>query len=199
MNKKKDDPQFKYPFENTKDEKDRQMFDFIISEYISDKGSKVKLTQTSFSGGYRKIVLEETVYIKNTDAEKKLSDILHLKPQDQISREQYLVFDVSMDDKGAMRMVKKDNPKEFAEFNKNEAKVILHFYKLSNVVLEKAPKDLDFIYKNKDSLRMATIDINRKFSYGFKSLNKDEKKLISGNPRNNYSFNPYIRLNIISK
>ena len=104
-----------------------------------------------------------------------------------------------MDDKGAMRMVKKDNPKEFAEFNKNEAKVILHFYKLSNVVLEKAPKDLDHIYKNKETIRMSIIKINRKFSYAFKSLNnKYEKKLMSGTSRKNYSFNSYIRLNTIS-
>ena len=199
MNKKKDDPQFKYPFKDVQEEKDRKILDVVIFEYISEKGSKVKLTQTMFSGGYRKFALEETIYIKNTDAGKGLSDILQLKPQDQIHREQYLVFDVAIDTKGNMRMTKKDNPKEFAEFNKNEAKVILYFYELSNVVLEKAPKDLDFIYKNKETIRMSIIKINRKFSYAFKSLkNKHEKKLMSGTSRKNYSFNSYIRLNTIS-
>jgi aminopeptidase C len=109
-----------------------------------------------------------------------------------------MVFDVVVDAQGRMTMTKKDNPKEFAEFNKNEAKMILYFYRLNNVVLESVPKDLDFIYKNKQSTRMACIDINRKFSYGFKSLtSKEERKLISGDPRKNYSFNPYVRLNIV--
>lgn len=198
MNKKKVAPTFKYPFKDVAEEKDRQMLDNVRTEYISDKGSKVKLTETYYSGGYRKLVLTETVYLKNSDKREKLSDVLELKPQNQIHREQYLVFNVSIGKDGKMTMVKKDSPKEIAEFNKNEAKVILYFYELNNVDLAKAPKDLDYIYKNKESVRMAKIDINRKFSYGFQSLkNKNEKYLIFGDSRKNYSFNSYIRLNIL--
>jgi hypothetical protein len=131
-------------------------------------------------------------------AKEKLSDVLELKPQNQIHREQYLVFNVSIGKDGKMTMVKKDSPKEIAEFNNNEARVILYFYELNNVDLAKVPKDLDYIYKNKESVRMAKIDINRKFSYSFQSLkNKNEKYLISGDSRKNYSFNSYIRLNIL--
>lgn len=198
MNKKKKTPEFINPFKDAQEEKDRKFLDFVVADYVSEKGTRVKLTQTIFTGGYRKITLEETVYLKKTEADKKLSEILQLKPQDQIHREQYLVFDVVIDAKGKMKMTKKDKPTEFAEFNKNEAKLIMYFYRLSNVVLENAPKDLDFIYKNKQSTRMAIIDINRKFSYGFKSLtSKEEKKLMSGDSRKNYSFNPYVRLNVV--
>ncbi len=200
MNKKKKAPEFINPFKDAQEEKERKFLDFVVADYVSEKGTRVKLTQTIFTGGYRKLTLEETVYLKKTEADKKLSEILQLKPQDQIHREKYLVFDATIDAKGRMKMVRKDNPDESAEFNKNEAKVIMYFYRLNNVVLENAPKDLDFIYKNKDSVRQAQIDINRKFSYGFKSLtNKEERKLISGDPRKNYSFNPYVRLNIIDK
>lgn len=198
MNKKKKVPEFINPFKDAQEEKDRKFADFVTAEYISEKGTKVKLTQTVFTGGYRKFVLQETVYIKKTEADKKLSEILQLRPQDQVHREKYLVFDVTIDAKGKMKMVRKDNPSEFAEFNKNEARMIMYFYRLNTVVLENAPKDLDFIYKNKESVRLAKYDINKKFSYGFKSLvSKEENYLIAGKSRHNYWFNPYVRLNII--
>jgi hypothetical protein len=200
MNKKKKQPEFINPFKDAQEEKDRKFADFVFAEYVSEKGTKVKLTQTVFTGGYRKFVLQETVYIKKTEADKKLSDILQLKPQDQIHREKYLVFDTTIDTKGKMKMVRKDNPTEFAEFNKNEAKMIMYFYRLNTVVLENAPKDLDFIYKNKQSVRQAKMDINRKFSTGFQSLvSKEENYLIAGETRRDYWFNPYVRLNIIDK
>ena len=198
MNKKKKVPEFINPFKDAQEEKDRKFVDFVVADYVSEKGTRVKLTQTIFTGGYRKLTLEETVYVKKTEEDKKLSEILQLKPQDQIHREKYLVFDVTIDTNGKMKMVRKDNPSEFAEFNKNEAKMIMYFYRLNNVVLENAPKDLDFIYKNKESVRLAKYDINKKFSYGFKSLmNKEENYLIAGKTRHNYWFNPYVRLNII--
>lgn len=198
MNKKKKVPEFINPFRDAQEEKDRKFLDFVVADYVSEKGTRVKLTQTIFTGGYRKLTLEETVYVKKTEADKKLSEILQLKPQDQIHREKYLVFDVTIDTNGKMKMVRKDNPTEVAEFNKNEAKMIMYFYRLNNVVLENAPKDLDFIYKNKESVRLAKYDINKKFSYGFKSLmNKEENYLIAGKTRHNYWFNPYVRLNII--
>jgi hypothetical protein len=200
MNKKKKQPEFINPFKDAQEEKDRKFADFVFAEYVSEKGTKVKLTQTVFTGGYRKFVLQETVYIKNTEANKKLSDILQLKPQDQIHREKYLVFDTTIDAKGKMKMVRKDNPSESAEFNKNETKMIMYFYRLNTVVLENAPKDLDFIYKNKQSVRQAKMDINRKFSTGFQSLvSKEENYLIAGETRRDYWFNPYVRLNIIDK
>jgi hypothetical protein len=200
MNKKKKQPEFINPFKDTQEEKDRKMVDFVMAQYVSDKGSKIKLTQTVFTGGYRKFVLEETVYIKNTEVDKKLSDILDLKPQDQIRREKYLVFDAIIDDTGKMKIVRKDNPSEFAEFNKKESKMIMHFYRLNTVVLENAPKDLDFIYKNKESVRQAKIDINRKFIYAFPTLiSEEENYLITGETRHDYWFNPYVRLNIIDK
>lgn len=198
MNKKKKVPEFINPFKDAQEEKDRKFADFVTAEYISEKGTKVKLTQTVFTGGYRKFVLQETVYIKKTDADKKLSEILQLRPQDQVHREKYLVFDTTIDAKGKMKMVRKDNPSEFAEFNKNESKLIMYFYRLNTVVLENAPKDLDFIYKNKDSVRQAKIDINRKFTAGFPSLiSEDENYLITGETRHDYWFNPYVRLNIV--
>lgn len=200
MNKKKKVPEFINPFKDAQEEKDRKFLDFVVANYVSEKGTRVKLTQTIYTGGYRKLTLEETVYLKKTEADKKLSDILQLKPQDQIHREKYLVFDATIDAKGRMKMVRKDNPNESAEFNKNEAKVIQYFYRLNTVVLENAPKDLDFIYKNKASVRQAKIDINRKFAVGFPSLTKKEENyLIAGETRRDYWFNPYIRLNIIDK
>lgn len=198
MNKKRKVPVFNYPFESLSEEKDKEMLEIVDHEYISEKGSRIRVVQTLFSGGYRKLTLTETIYVKNADGGKKLSDVLQLKPQDQIPREKYLVFDVGTTKKGAMRMTKKDSPKEFTEFNKNERSVILYFYELTRVALAKAPKDLDFIYKNEESLRMAIVKINRKFSFGFKSLkSKEEKKLIAGTGKG-YSFNSNIRLNTIT-
>jgi hypothetical protein len=199
MNKKKKDLVFVYPFKNQKEEAEKEKMDFVVSSYISDKGTKIERTQTTFTeGGYTRLVLKETVYLKNESDDKKLGEVLSLRPQEQVKREKYLVFNVTLDAKGVMFMTKKDNPKEVAKFNENEAKVILYFYELSKVVLKDAPKDLDYIYSTKGSLRIATVKINRKFAYAFKSIkNEKEKKLMSGDNRKDYSFNPYIRLNIL--
>lgn len=200
MNKKKKEPVFVYPFKNQKEEESKERMDFVVSSYISDRGTKIERIQTTFTdGGYTRLVLKETVYLKNDDDGKKLGEVLSLRPQEQVKREQYLVFDVAIDAKGVMTMTKKDNPKEVAKFNENEAKVILYFYELTKVILAKAPKDLNHIYSTKESLRMATIKINRKFASAFKSIvNLQEKKLMSGDNRKDYTFNPYIRLNIIN-
>ena len=199
MNKKKKDPVFVYPFKNQKEEENKERMDFVVSSYISDRGTKVERIQTTFTdGGYTRLVLKETVYLKNDSEGKKLGEVLSLRPQEQVKREHYLVFDVTIDAKEVMFMTKKDNPKEVAKFNENEAKVILYFYELNKVILKNAPKDLNHIYSTEESLRMAIVKINRKFASAFKSIvNTQEKKLMSEKSRKDYSFDPYIRLNVI--
>lgn len=198
MNKKKKEPEYIYPFKDAKHEADEKFMDIVMmNDVISEKGSKIRLVKTDFNNGYMKFSLTETVYVSKKGMPNKLSEILHLMPQDQIRREKYLVFDISTDKKGNMLMVKKDNPTERVEFSKNYAELIKYFYRLSSVTLEDVSADLG-TYKNDESVRQATIKINRKFSANFTIPKECGTKLIEGETRHGYWFNRYVHLNTVA-
>ena len=194
MNKKKKEPVFLYPFKDKHEEEDKHMMEHVASEYISDKGTKVKLTQTYYSGGYRKLVLEETVYVKNSDTDKRLSDTLHLRPHNQVKTEKYFIIDIDKNPKGGILMTR-ENINEPIPFNINEMEVILYFHEKGNGSLLKATKDIQ-VYKNEKTLLDAINRINRRFKTGF-CLSKNDN-LISGKQREDYSFNEFVRFNFIS-
>ena len=196
MNKKKKKPEFTYPFKDNKHEQSCKFLDFKRMNMISDRNSKVELTETMYSGGYRKIELKETLYIKKGN-NKKLGEILYLRPFDQVRLKKHLDFVVHINKDGKMFMTRKNISKVALEFKPEHRSIIRLFYENKDVTLEDAVGILG-TYKNEQSLRQTIIKINRSVISHFKLTKKDD--LIKGNfDRKNkgYSFNPNIRLEFI--
>ena len=196
MNKKRQKPKFKYPFKDKDHEESCKFLDFKRMDMVSDRNTKVELTETVHKGGYRKIELKETLYIKKGN-NKKLGDILYLRPFDQVRLEKLLDFVVHITKDEKIFMTRKNISKEALEFRSKSQSIIRLFYERKDVTLEDAVKILG-TYKNEQSLRQTIIKINRSVISHFKLTKKDD--LIKGNfNRNNkgYSFNPNIRLEFI--
>jgi hypothetical protein len=201
MNKKVKKPEFKYPFKDKDHEESCKRFDMPRMRIVSDRGSKVELTQTEYKGGWHKIELKETIYIQN-DSGKKLGELLHLRPYDQVRLRKLLDFAAHINLDGNMFVTRKDYASKPIEFNKNQRAVIELFYERKGVTLEDAVELLQRMhgngYKDIDSLRQMIRRINEKIIAGFHLTKKDE--LITGTfdkKRSGYSFNPNIRFEFI--
>ncbi|MEI8174920.1 MAG: hypothetical protein WCG28_03150 [bacterium] len=193
MNKKKKKPELFYPFKDKEQEETNKQFIFVRSRFISDKGTDVKLEQTNYRGKYRKLVLTETVYLKENDSDNKLSDTLYLRPFDQVHTNKYLVFNATIDKDRVMYMTRENMINGEAKFNVNEANLILYFYDHPNVSLLEA--SIDSAVYTGESVRITINKINSKFRALLGLTKKD--KLISGDKGKKYSFNNNIRLNVV--
>lgn len=196
MNKKVKKPQFAYPFKDSEQEEASKRFVFRRQNMVSNRGSRVELTETYYKGGWSKLELKETVYIKN-DLGKKLGDLLHLRPYDQVRIKKFLDFIVSINKAGKMFLTRKDYADKPLEFTSDQRAIIHLFYEHRSVTLEDAIRILG-TYKNAESLRQTIHKMNRRIVGCFKLTEKDE--FIKGNfykNRDGYSFNPNIRLEFL--
>ena len=91
MNKKVKKPEFICPFKDKEHEEENKHYVVSRLNTISDRNSKIELTETVFKGGYRKLELKETIYFKKGE-DKKLSERLYLRPYDQVRLEKFLDF-----------------------------------------------------------------------------------------------------------
>ena len=195
MNKKVKKPEFLYPFKNKEHEEENKRFVFSRLNTVSDRNSKIELTETVFRGGYRKLELKETIYVKK-DENKKLSERLYLRPYDQVRLKKLLDFVVHIQKDGTTFLTRKNSLKDPIKFTSNQQKIIKLFYERKNVTLEDAI-DILSTYTTKESLRQTIHKINGKITGMFKLTKKDE--FINGidKKRSGYSFNPNIRLEFI--
>lgn len=194
MNKKKEEPKFLYPFKNTEEEESYKRFVSVKNNYLSDKNTNIKLVETNYRGGYKKLTLTETVYLQVTDKVNKLSDTLYLRPYDQVHTNKYLIFDVHINSTGNMYISRRGLIGKTIEFNNGQSDFIMYFYEHRDIELNKAP--LFSKYRNKESARATIIKINRIFISQFKLSKKD--KVIYGSYKKGYTFNDKIKLNVIN-
>ncbi len=197
MNKKKKKPELFYPFKDKEHEESNKQLDFVRSKFISDQGSEVKLVQTHYRGKYRKLVLTETLYLKDEGSNKKLSELLYLRPSNEVHTNKYLVFNATIKKEGIMHMTRENIVGKIAEFNKNETRLILYFYKRPSVSLEEAAVDSMQAYSGEGSVRTILHRINSKFTSLLALPPKD--KLIFGDQGKAYAFDKNIRLNIVDE
>src|SRR3989338_1216237 len=107
MNKKVKKPEFICPFKDKEHEEENKRYVISIMNTISERNSKVELTQTDFKGGYHKLELKETIYFKEGE-DKKLSERLYLRPYDQVQREKFLDFVVHIQKDGTTFLTRKN-------------------------------------------------------------------------------------------
>lgn len=197
MNKKAKKPKFLYPFKDKEHEEASKFFDVRRMNMVSDRASKVELTETIYTGGYRKLELKETIYLKKGD-DKKLGELLYLRPYDQVRLKKLLDFVVYVNKDGKMFLTRKGTTKAPLEFTPDQRSIIELFYERQNVTLEDAIGLLGGNYKNAESLRQTIHKMNRRIVSAFKLTEKDEfvKGTFHKN-RSGYSFNPNIRLEFI--
>lgn len=198
MNKKVKKPKFAYPFKDEEHEKASKFLDIRRMDIISDRGSKVTLTETVYAGGHRKLELKETIYIKKNET-KKLGALLYLRPYDQVQMKKLLDFVASVKMDGRIFVTRKEYADKPLGFIPDQAAVIQLFYERKSVTLDDAVQILG-TYKNAASLRQTIIKINRRIVGAFKLTAKDE--FIKGNfhkNRDGYSFNPNIRLEFLDE
>jgi hypothetical protein len=196
MNKKAQKPEFEYPFKDAEHEELCKRFDIRRQDIISDRGSRVELTQTEYKGGWHKIELRETLYFQK-DNDKKLGELLYLRPCDQMRLKKLLDFVVSINKDGKAFLSRKSHAKEPLEFTPDQLAIIRLFYEQRSVTLEDGVRILRK-YKNTESLRQTIHKMNRRIVAWFKLTGKDE--FIKGTfhkTRKGYSFNPNIRLEFI--
>lgn len=196
MNKKVKKPKFEYPFKDPGHEKASERFSIRRQDIVSDRGTRVELTQTEYAGGWHKLELKETLYFKK-DSGKKLGEILYLRPYDQMRLKKLLDFVVSVNKDGKAFLSRKNYAKELLEFTPDQLAIIRLFYERRSVTLEDAVHILG-TYKNTASLRQTIIKVNRRIIGAFKLTGKDE--FVKGTfykNRDGYSFNPNIRLEFI--
>ncbi len=194
MKRKK--PEFIYPFKDKEHEESCKFLDIRRMNMVSDRNSKVELTETIYTGGYRKIELKETIYIKKGNGQK-LGELLYLRPYDQIRMKKLIDFVVHINKDGEMFLTRKDYAKEPLDFTPDQRAIIRLFYERKNVTLEDAVEILG-TYKNTESLRVTIRKINRRVVGHFKLTDRDE--FIKGDfdrKRKGYAFNPDIRLEFI--
>ena len=203
MNKKKKQSEFIYPFKDAEQEEASKHFDFRRQRMVSERGSRVELTQTEYKGGWHKLELKETLYIKG-NTNKKLGELLYLRPYDQVRLKKLLDFVAHIGKDGNMLVSRKDYATKPLEFNANQRGVIELFYENRSVTLEDAVDLLKRMhgkgYKDVDSLRQMIRRINEKIINAFGLTPKD--KLITGTfhkNRDGYSFNPNIRFEFIDE
>lgn len=196
MNKKAKKPRFTYPFKDAEHEKSSVRFIVKRQNMISDRGSRVELTETDYKGGWHKLELKETIYIKN-DSNKNLGELLYLRPHDQVRMKKLLDFVVSINTDGGMFLTRRDYADKPLEFTSDQLAIIHLFYEHRSVTLEDAIHNLG-TYKNAESLRQTIRKMNRRIIGWFKLTKKDE--FIKGTfykNRDGYSFNPNIRLEFL--
>lgn len=196
MNKKVKKPRFEYPFKDAAHEESCKRFDIRRQNMVSDRGTRVELTQTEYAGGWHKLELKETLYFKK-DSGKKLGEILYLRPYDQMRLKKLLDFVVSVNKDGKAFLSRKNYAKESLEFTPDQLAIIRLFYERRSVTLEDGVYILR-TYKNVESLRQTIHKMNRRIVAWFKLTEKDE--FIKGTfhkNRDGYSFNPNIRLEFI--
>lgn len=195
MNKKVKKPEFLYPFKDKEHEEENKRYFISIMNTVSDRNSKVELTQTDFKGGYHKLELKETIYFKEGE-DKKLSERLYLRPYDQVRLEKYLDFVVHIQKDGTMFLTRKNVLRDPIKFNHDQQAIIKLFYERKNITLEDAV-DILGTYTTTESLRQTIHKMNVKIIGMFKLTKKDE--FINGidKKRSGYSFNPNIRLEFI--
>jgi hypothetical protein len=196
MNKKVKKPQFAYPFKDSEQEEASKRFVVKRQNMISDRGSRVELTETDYKGGWYKLELKETIYIEG-DSNKKLSELLYLRPYDQVRMKKLLDFVVSINEDGKAFLTRKECADRPLEFTSDQRAIIHLFYEHRSMTLEDAIRILG-TYKNTESLRQTIHKMNRRIVSCFKLTEKDE--FIKGNfykNRDGYSFNPNIRLEFL--
>lgn len=196
MNKKVQKPKFTHPFKDEEHEKASTRFVVKRQNMISDRGSRVELTETNYKGGWHKLELKETIYIKG-DPNKKLGELLYLRPYDQVRIKKLLDFAVSINKDGRTFLTRKEYANKPLEFTPDQGAIICLFYKHKSVALEDAIRGLG-AYKNTESLRQTVRKMNRRIVGWFKLTGKDE--FIKGDfykNRDGYSFNPNIRLEFL--
>jgi hypothetical protein len=196
MNKKAKKPMFTYPFKDSEQEEASKRFVFRRQNMVSNRGSRVELTETYYKGGWSKLELKETIYIKG-DSNKKLGELLYLRPYNQVRIKKLLDFVISINADGKTFLTRRDYVKEPLEFTPNQGAIIHLFYERRNVTLEDAIHGLG-TYKSTESLRQIIRKMNRRILGHFKLTEKDE--FIKGNfykNRDGYSFNPNIRLEFL--
>ncbi len=192
MNKKKSKPKYNYPFKDKAEEEARRRGKAAGRRYISAKGTLVTLAQENFDKDIIKVTLIEEAYYTLTK-DTNVSDILSCIPQGQKLTEKYIVLEYHMVDDGRMILMNPNLSGAFAEFNKNEAELIVYFYQHVNVGLDIVAEEIGYKYKNSASVRQAILDINRKIASVIPNASKKEK-IISGEQGKRYNFSPYIRL-----
>lgn len=196
MNKKAKKPKFEYPFKDARHEEASKRFVVRRQNMVSDRGSKVELSQTEYVGGWRKIELKETVYVKK-DEPRKLGDIMYLRPYDQMRMKKLLDFVASTGKGGKTFLTRKEYAHAPLDFTRDQWALIRLFYEHRSVTLDDAVRILG-TYKNAASLRQTIIKINRRVVGAFRLSRKDE--FIKGNfhkNRDGYSFNPNVRLEFL--
>lgn len=196
MNKKAKKPKFTYPFKDAEHEKASARFVVKRQNMISDRGSRVELTETDYKGGWHKLELKETIYIKG-DSNKTLGELLYLRPYSQMRMKKLLDFVVSINANGKMFLTRKDYADKPLEFTSDQRAIIHLFYEHRSMTLEDAIRILG-TYKNTESLRQTIHKMNRRIVGWFKLTEKDE--FIKGTfykNRDGYSFNPNIRLEFL--
>src|SRR3989339_361983 len=196
MNKKVKKPEFLFPFKNKEHEEENKHYVVSRLNTISDRNSKIELTETVFKGGYRKLELKETIYFKKGE-DKKLSERLYLRPYDQVRLEKFLDFVLHIQKDGNAFLTRKDSSKDPIKFTSNQQKIIKLFYERKDVTLKDAI-DILGTYKTTESLRQTIHKMNGKIIGMFKLAKTDE--FINGTidkKRSGYSFNPNIRLEFI--
>lgn len=196
MNKKVRKQEFNYPFRDADHEEASKRFVIRRQNIVSNRGSKVELNQTEYAGGWHKLELKETIYIKSGSG-KKLGDILYLRPHDQMRMKKLLDFVVSIDKDGTMFLTRKGYAEKALEFTPDQRAIVRLFYERKDVTLDDAVAILGS-YKNPQSLRQTIRKINHRVIGAFKLTAKDE--FITGTfnkNRSGYSFNPNIRLEFI--
>ncbi len=199
MNKKAKKPKILYPFKDKEHEEASKFLDVRRMNMISDRESRVELTETIYTGGYRKLELKETVYLKKGN-DKKLGELLYLRPYDQVRLKKLLDFVVYINKDGKMFLTRKGSAKEPLEFTPDQRSIIELFYEHKSVTLEDAIALLGGAYKTTESLRQTIHKMNRRIVGAFKLTEKDEfvKGTFDKN-RSGYSFNPNIRLEFIDE
>jgi len=196
MNKKAKKPKFQYPFTDKEHEESCKFLTARLMNTVSDKGSRVELTETVYTGGYRKIELKETLYIKKKDM-NNFGEVLYLRPYDQIRMKKLLDFVVLVQRNGKMFLSRKGLLDRPLEFTPDQQAIFRLFYERRGVTLEDAIEILG-TYTSTESLRQTIRKMNRRIIGWFKLTSKDE--FINGTfhkNRSGYSFNPNIRLEYI--
>lgn len=202
MNKKVKKPKFWYPFDSKEHEESCKFFDINRNNFISNKGTKVEINETMYSGGQRKLEIKETVYLqKDKDKDKKLSDLFYFRPYNQVRMKKLIDFSAYVTKDQKMFLTRKESAKKPLELSIEQSKIIRIFYETNGSTLEEV---LDIInsgkgkkYKNTQSLRQTIIKLNRKISGAFSLTSKDDfiKGTFNGK-RKGYSFNPNIRIDL---